>query len=52
MEARGRGSGPVQWIYVLSGAAAGLVLLLPYRPCLVAPAGIASRCRGAILHFA
>lgn len=38
-EAEGWGFGPVQWIGALSGAGAGLVLLLSYRPRLVAPAG-------------
>ncbi len=55
-EAEGWGFGPVQWIGTLSGAGAGLVLLLSYRPQWVAPAGGGAlglaMIAGVLLHFA
>ncbi|WP_342148456.1 DUF3325 domain-containing protein [Methylorubrum sp. SB2] len=55
-EAEGWSFGPVRWVGALSGAGAGLVLLLSYRPRLVAPAGAAALglalAGGALLHVA
>ncbi|KQT46601.1 iron transporter [Methylobacterium sp. Leaf456] len=55
-EAEGWGFGPVQWIGAMTGAGVGLVLLLSYRPRLVATAGAAAlglaMTVGALLHFA
>ncbi|MFY9290134.1 MAG: DUF3325 domain-containing protein [Methylorubrum rhodinum] len=55
-EAEGWDFGPVQWIGAVSGAGIGLVLLLSYRPRLVALAGTVAlglaMVGGVLLRFA